>query len=278
MSHFVGLVIITPQYRGNLEDSLEKYNENIEVEPYVDSKVSNIDKYRVVSCYSMDKKERNDFIIKAYDYIKDIKSKEGVQMYSFEEYCKDFANSCHFIEMNDEQRRMEWLNYSLFKEDNYRKEFSDYLETQTDILSKFVDVYNENGDDWNGNVYKQNKDGVWEEWSTYNPDSKWDWYVYDTYSRYDGYLLTKDGEYTNECRLSEIDLSKPNDKDTNYHLSDDTLPFCVVVDGVWHERAEMGWWAITSNEKPKEEWEKEVKGLFSSLSADSEVTAVDFHI
>lgn len=34
MSHFAGLVILTPNYKGDLESALERYDENTEVPEY----------------------------------------------------------------------------------------------------------------------------------------------------------------------------------------------------------------------------------------------------
>ena len=161
----------------------------------------------------------------------------------------------------------------------YYEDFNEYLATKTDIAVRFPDVYKQNGEDWNKNQYKLSNDGVWEEWSTYNPDSKWDWYVSNSNSRWDGFLLTKHGERVNSCRFSELDLDTPNEENTySVHLADDFLPFCIVVDGEWYEKAEMGWWGITIGDKPKEEWEAKVKELLSTLPPDSMVNAVDFHI
>ena len=57
MSHFCGLAIMTPEYAENntFEDSLEKYNENIEYEPYVSGEVSDYEKVRFLECYNNDK-------------------------------------------------------------------------------------------------------------------------------------------------------------------------------------------------------------------------------
>ena len=57
MSHFCGLVIMTPEYAENngFEDSLEKYNENIEYEPYVSGEVSDYEKVRFLEYYNKDK-------------------------------------------------------------------------------------------------------------------------------------------------------------------------------------------------------------------------------
>ena len=57
MSHFCGLVIMTPEYAENntFEDSLEKYNENIEYEPYMSGEVSDYEKVRFLEYYNKDK-------------------------------------------------------------------------------------------------------------------------------------------------------------------------------------------------------------------------------
>ena len=44
MSHFAGLVILTPSYGGDLDESLKKYDENIEVDEYSKGEVSLFDK------------------------------------------------------------------------------------------------------------------------------------------------------------------------------------------------------------------------------------------
>jgi len=43
--------------------------------------------------------------------------------------------------------------------------------------------------------------------STYNPNSKWDWYSVG--GRWDNFLKTKNGEYVNECLVKDLDLT-PN--------------------------------------------------------------------
>ena len=42
-------------------------------------------------------------------------------------------------------------------------------------------------------------------WSTYNPKSKWDWWSYG--GRWSGELITKSGEYLDECLVKEIDTT-----------------------------------------------------------------------
>ena len=117
--------------------------------------------------------------------------------------------------------------------------------------------------------------------STYNPDSKWDWYQVG--GRWGGYLplkesqtVTFEGEnyeftYTDECVVKEVDW------DT--YFREHTSPFCfITTTGEWHEKAEMGWWAMTANDKEENDWIKEFKDYLNILDPDTVITAIDFHI
>lgn len=55
----------------------------------------------------------------------------------------------------------------------------------------FEDAYSQHGESWNSNEWKKNDAGIWEEWSTYNPASKWDWYQLG--GRWAGFFKVKDG-------------------------------------------------------------------------------------
>ncbi len=64
------------------------------------------------------------------------------------------------------------------------------------------------GEDWNGTGFQKDEDGNWVEMSTYNPDSKWDWYVIG--GRWKGMLVAKDvalavagesGAFGNDARI-----------------------------------------------------------------------------
>lgn len=104
--------------------------------------------------------------------------------------------------------------------------------------------------------------------STYNPNSKWDWYTEG--GRFSGSLITKNGREVNEDWVSKINWDKTY------------TPFAYVTpDGVWHERGKMGWWAIVTDEKDKDEWEYEYKEMirgYLSPEKEIEVTVVDCHI
>jgi hypothetical protein len=107
--------------------------------------------------------------------------------------------------------------------------------------------------------------------STYNPESKWDWYSVG--GRWDGFLHYKNEELgfaeTNEAYIHELDM--------DYLL--EHVPFCFVTeDGEWREKGEMGWWGSVSNEKPEDSWKQQFVDYVKSLDADCLVTVVDFHI
>lgn len=66
-----------------------------------------------------------------------------------------------------------------------------FYEDKGSTFNTFADCYAQHGDDWNGNRYEC-IDGVWKEFSTYNPDSKWDWYQLG--GRWSGrFIKLKDG-------------------------------------------------------------------------------------
>jgi hypothetical protein len=59
----------------------------------------------------------------------------------------------------------------------------------------------------------------------------------------------------------------------------DRVPFCFVTElGDWHESASMGWWAITTNEKDENDWINEFKDYLDTVSEDTFITVIDFHI
>lgn len=54
--------------------------------------------------------------------------------------------------------------------------------------------------------------------------------------------------------------------------------YAVLKDGEWHERGEMGWFGISSNEKDKNDWLDEFNQMIDSLPGDTLLTIVDCHI
>ena len=106
--------------------------------------------------------------------------------------------------------------------------------------------------------------------STYNPDSKWDWWVVG--GRWAGYLPTNDDQRVDTCAIKDVDWDK-------YFEINPTGPFCYITeDGEWHEVANIGWWGLTSNNKEESVWMTEFITYLKSVDPDTTVTAIDFHI
>lgn len=80
------------------------------------------------------------------------------------------------LEPFDEGLQTEPVQQGEVTEDE-KQRFLDYYKNKQGITGlTFDELYVRYGDDWNGNSYKLAEDGKWYEYTTYNPNSKWDWY------------------------------------------------------------------------------------------------------
>ena len=102
--------------------------------------------------------------------------------------------------------------------------------------------------------------------STYNPDSKWNWY--EEGGRWEGSLVlkTKNLSKQNQARLKDIDWKRTEP------------PFAMLIEGEWIERGEMGWFGMARNEKSASQWGKEFKKRIKDIDPNTLVTVVDCHI
>jgi len=109
---------------------------------------------------------------------------------------------------------------------------------------------------------------------TYNPESQWDWWRVG--GRWDGEMtgtphVTDNGfNFGAECETIENNSCKVKD------IKPDFIPFAIVTpDGTWHERGNMGWFGIVTNEK--DNWDKEAKNIFTQYPEHIAVLC-DLHI
>lgn len=208
-----------------------------------------------------------------------------------ESYEKSCGNQAHIDYVKNEfPKRLAMSDEELFKEE-----------------TKYCNPFDgESGIDEDGN-----------RWSTYNPRSKWDWYVVG--GRCSGCLKTKDGKSVNSAQVGELDFS-PRDEDRaaaidfwervvegkedggekpltlyspefyverygtkeNYAACKSAFSTWAVVtpNGEWHEKGEIGWFAL-SNETHEEavDWELHFRERFiDAADPDWRVTIVDCHI
>lgn len=190
--------------------------------------------------------------------------------------------------------------------DFVREHWGDWAKDKSDdeCWNEIADEYDNNTDE-NGNIY-----------STYNPDSKWDWWSYG--GRFGGSIKLKGkDEYTDEARVGDADFSddketyeqslkfwddcvdgkapsgdlffyKPEyykefygDRETYARFQARFSTFAVVTpDGEWHEKGTMGWFGCSS-ETPEEarSWEEHYKERFiDTADPDWIISIVDCHI
>lgn len=105
-------------------------------------------------------------------------------------------------------------------DENQLRNFTEHYEDKEPLETTFAQLYEKYGDDWNSNEWKFENE-QWVEYSTYNQESKWDWYQLG--GRWTGYFKLKEdttgelGEpglmtsgapdgYTDSCRVGDIDF------------------------------------------------------------------------
>jgi hypothetical protein len=101
--------------------------------------------------------------------------------------------------------------------------------------------------------------------STYNPASKWDWYVVG--GRWDGWINNR--ESSGEKLVDNIST-------TELAIERGKVPHAVITpDGFWHENGQMGWFGAMLTEN--EGWDAEALRLFAHYP-EHQVIIVDAHI
>lgn len=120
--------------------------------------------------------------------------------------------------------------------------------------------------------------------STYNPKSQWDWWVvggrwagsWELSGGAERAVESEHGAFTPD----EIDDRRRTDSARKSQIAGEVTPsFAYLdVDGEWHERGRMGWWAIVSDEKAESEWDAEFRAWLDGLPDDTWLVNVDCHI
>ncbi len=101
--------------------------------------------------------------------------------------------------------------------------------------------------------------------STYNPESKWDWYVIG--GRWDGWI--------NDLETSG-ERAADNMATTEQMIERGKIPHAIITpDGEWHEHGRMGWWAILLTEN--ENWDAEARAILASYPSH-QLVIIDAHI
>lgn len=151
-----------------------------------------------------------------------------------------------------------------------------------------------------------------EVYSTYNPDSKWDWYTIGgrwagywpvlaqadpqpaTVESYDAVRVfaditsstnpeagKADRAYVDEraARAGQWqDVARKMDIDFGHP---DLYPatFAVLTpDGIWHEKGRMGWFGMSSGDKEQDAWNAEYRALVDAAADNAWFVLIDYHI
>ena len=266
MSHFIGLVFLRPD--ADLDETLAPFNEqDEEYMEFVDKTDEVKEAFAKLpdTCPSegtyIDEIDRTDIINEVWDKAKD-EPEEGDEDALWRGYTKkefptpsDIAKEKGYEIIPDETKRdgVKFVQ-KVEREWQYEPSLEKYPTIKV-FAEKYYGYRSING-----------RYGYMS-----NPNAKYDWYVEG--GRWGGYMTNFEGNKTDNDYVKEIDWTKTD------------TPFCFLdADGVWHERGEMGWWAMVSNEKSEKDWDAEFKDYVNSLLAvsddeeDVEVVAVDFHI
>lgn len=161
-----------------------------------------------------------------------------------------------------------------------KENFLDYYNEHTPgyhfSMADFEDLYKAKGEEWNDNAWRKGEDGEWYSWSSYNPDSKWDWY--EVGGRWAGSLQLKEGVEPlaplhfsygwSDAEKKEVEDMNPRKVDMAYLKDianlDDLLVGDILIDGEW---TEIGSWEFGA-----------VKPYLEGLPGDTLIRCVDYHI
>lgn len=281
MSHYV-VAVVTKNHPDNADFDaiLERYDENKSVPRYV-SKT----KEQIIKAEREHRETYKDIIYARY-LADPVKYAETCNNPHHIEYVsKTFPNE--IMKLSDEELYLRYISgYPSEEEmDEEEKEYGEYVDKDGNLTS------------------------------TYNPNSKWDWWVIG--GRWSDSLPLKNGGYADFARIS--DVAWGNDVDVNEYIKEhpeaktkyETLitkgdffkpeyykdmypsleqyvkdqvqfiPFAIVtVDGEWHEKGEMGWFGCSSaTGEDSINWTNSFYDTFiKNEDQDYYVTLIDCHI
>lgn len=122
-------------------------------------------------------------------------------------------------------------------------------------------------------------DGTGTYLSSYNPDSKWDWYRVG--GRFDGLMTNNPQESEGGFNFASKHETLANNSVPVQELIDSAEPFIpyalVTPEGEWIERGEMGWWGMSSGDKDKAVWDAQVIAIYQKFSS-LDAVLLDCHI
>lgn len=253
MSHFAVLVVVpkNDDYESNMVGLLEPYSENLEVPEYeescccVNTIASNEARNQAEKIFGSIGDIRNMFFERAD--IKKLDNRKAClekRYYGIEEPPLNEEKKALFENLND--KISEEYKTALIP-------YNDYIDRAGEEHPMFNKA--------NPDCSECNGTGV--RTTTYNPDSKWDWYEIG-------------GRWNDFLDLGSNIIGIPTIIEA-FKKQDKGVYAIVTPDGAWHEKGEMGWWGISSNEN--ENWNKDMFDVLEEYNSDEYIgIIVDCHI
>jgi|ETNvirnome_2_300_1030623.scaffolds.fasta_scaffold00194_8 hypothetical protein len=262
MSHFCALVLVDSQdpatIRSEVDRLLAPYDESIEVAPYQ------------TECYCVGMEARKEIDKKVADRFGDwgtIRKEFRKQNEKLHEQLSKLID-----QIQDDESCRDELDRLTNERDAAWKEFIKPInEYEQDLKEKHIGIKSAVAD-------CEDCNGTGSRLTTYNPNSKWDWY--DIGGRWDGCISgeareSEDGGFNFGEHYRQLEH---NMRTVESMLEDEKpfIPFAIVtLDGVWNKSADMGWWACTSNED--DNWDEKAVDLLKA-NKNCVAVAVDLHI
>lgn len=247
MSHATVGVIVPKEHSNDqqayLEAILAPYDEGLEVEPYQKS------------CYCVShnaKKHGREMANKLVGTIR-----ERRELFEHYEPARPYREARHAAYGN---RDFETADNCDEMVDKFWQEFNaDYWQQYEETKRDYTEYHPEYGKT-QCDCSQCNGTGVYN--TTYNPRSKWDWWVIG--GRWHNQL---NGD--NETAISDM-LDRDN--------ADEYTTFALVTpDGEWHERGGLGWFGMVSNEESREDWQKRLLEWYNQYRYCN-LVLIDYHI
>lgn len=311
----------TDAIQNQLDELLEHWNENRQVEPYKDydnlgevtsmlfhymkddrKEEALLEKLKDVVPDEVFKEKRMQYIDgtpiipNGGDFFKNIPDMDGMP----EPIGKRVLRLLDYVEANPPAKPADFEeNYEGHWGRKFRYDLVESSKSEIQELEKLEtlqDFFKKKAKDWCGDeMYVEAETGKVYNWTRYNKDSKWDWWITGADSRWHD---TFPEEY--------YDLDKPEDREKMlkgvFEVKDDApiewkkkwndwgntetlpeeyreynYPSVLVCDGEWLSRKDWGWFGMSTETVTPDDWNKKVNEKLDAHPNHIAV-AVDFHI
>lgn len=264
MSHFA-VVVLLPRLKesamnAEIERLLEPYNENQEVDEYA----------RPCWCVNREAEKRGrnmaDKLVGTWtDRREEFKqSKDGKAFYIRLAAAHAAENWDLYESINDEGGAL-YRAFNAEFDQSWETTKRDYTENSPNYGKANADCEECNGT------------GI--DMSTYNPQSKWDWYRVG--GRFDGAMTDNRQQSENGFNFDAKHETLANNSVPVAELAQAAEPFIpyalVTPDGEWIERGSMGWWGMSSGDKDRSVWDAQVKAIYEKYG-EFDAVLLDCHI